>query len=253
MPSERIALISDCHGNSEALDAVLNDIKRRGIKYIRCLGDTVGYGPDPNGTLDRVRDNCFEVLLGNHDLAALDLQEAADFSGAAYGSAVWTREQLIQHGTRDPLGYLGTLQPAAQDGDVSYYHGSPRYPVTEYVTARDVGNTRKMKEIFDLIDRIAFIGHTHEAGLFLYDGSRVTHVPQVMVPDDYESPADKTLVNVGSVGQPRDSNPDACYVIFDGTKITYVRVPYDVQKVAEAIWQIPELDHFLGERILTGR
>jgi predicted phosphodiesterase len=156
------AIISDIHGNLEALDAVLADIKQQEISEIYCLGDIIGYGPNPRECIDRVRESCAFTILGNHDQAALFDPEG--FNAGAERAIFWTR-QMLESG--DPLGnearweFLGELPRMKREGEFLYVHGSARNPLNEYVFPEDVYNQRKMERIFGLVDKYCFQGHTH--------------------------------------------------------------------------------------------
>ena len=264
------AILSDIHGNLEALQAVLADIEARGIEEVICLGDVIGYGPNPRVCLELVRDADI-LLLGNHEDALLSGQ-AETFNRRARRSMDWTREQLW--GEEIPEEEAGEarriftrfkLQATDPDDEAVFYvHGSPRNPTKEYVTPRDSRDARKMGAIFEMIGRLCFVGHTHVPGVFVratdvsrisYDASRMTY--------SYSSPeglfgvyicsGEKALVNVGSVGQPRDKDPRACYVTFDMDTVVYHRVEYDVEAVVARIRASSVLDDSLGERLRLGR
>ena len=246
------AIISDIHGNLEALQAVLADIETKNIGQIFCLGDVVGYGPNPCECVDLVMglDVC---LLGNHDQAALFDPEG--FNEGAEQAIFWTRS--ILEGSTGPKAeqrweFLGELDRRIEfeDQKAIYVHGSARNPLNEYVFPDDVFNQVKMEKIFALIPQYCFQGHTHIPGVF-------TESLEFHSPDElnycYELGNSKVMVNVGSVGQPRDNDPRASYVIVDGNQLTFHRVDYDVDATSRKIYDIPELDNFLGDRIRDGR
>lgn len=246
------AIISDIHSNYEALLAVAEDIEKQEgkIEKIICLGDVVGYGPNPCECVDMVMD-CDVAILGNHDQGALFDPEG--FNTGAERAIFWTRTQL--ENAQDPMAearweFLGDRPRSYKEGDYLFVHGSARNPLNEYVFPEDVYNPRKMEKIFQVVDRYCFQGHTHVPGVF-------TENLQFLSPSDlngrYKLDGRKTLVNVGSVGQPRDLDPRACYVLLEDDTIIYRRVEYDVQKTREKIHAIPELDPFLGDRLLEGR
>ena len=250
------ALISDIHGNLEALDAVLADIKNKGISEIYCLGDIIGYGPNPRECIDRVM-SCQLCLLGNHDQGALFDPEG--FNPGAERAIFWTREQLEKG---DPAGnekrweFLGELPRQHREGDFLYVHGSARNPLNEYVFPEDIYNQRKMDRIFALIDRYCFQGHTHVPGVFtesLQDDSYLFQSPEELDDSTHKLDERKTMINVGSVGQPRDGNWRACYVLLDDKQLTFQRVEYDIDTTIRKIHEIPDLDNFLGDRLRDGR
>ncbi len=244
------AIISDIHGNLEGLEAVLADIKTQGIEEIYCLGDIVGYGPNPRECIDLVMQ-CNACLLGNHDQGALFDPEG--FNSGAERAIFWTRKMLE---TGDPAGnerrweFLGELPRMIREGDYLYVHGSARNPLNEYVFPEDIHNQRKMERIFSLVDKYCFQGHTHIPGVFTEDLN-------FLAPEDidfkYTLASKKVLVNVGSVGQPRNGDNRSSYLILDDNEIRFQRVSYELEKTAEKIYAIPELDNFLGERLRDGR
>jgi diadenosine tetraphosphatase ApaH/serine/threonine PP2A family protein phosphatase len=247
------ALISDIHGNIEALRAVLADIRQQDVTDVYCLGDIVGYGPNPCECLDAVMQNCRVTILGNHDQAALFDPEG--FNPVALQAIYWTRDQLEKQANSAPAGndrwtFLGELPRQQQEGDILFVHGSPREPTNEYVFPEDVYNQRKMDALFDRFERVCFQGHTHIPGVFTASREFVT-------PEECEYRfrigADKLMVNVGSVGQPRDNDPRACYVIVNDELITYRRVDYAVEETIRKIYGVLQLDNMLGDRLRSGR
>jgi diadenosine tetraphosphatase ApaH/serine/threonine PP2A family protein phosphatase len=253
----RRALISDIHANLEALEVVLDDIKGQDVAEIYCLGDIIGYGPNPRECIDRVIDHCSKSLLGNHDQGALF--DPDGFNIGAERAIFWTREQLENpndRGNERRWDFLSELPRTFRNEAFLFVHGSPRNPLQEYIFPEDIYNHRKMERLFQLVERYCFQGHTHVPGIF-------TESYQFFAPDEidnqYTLGDGKVMVNVGSVGQPRDGDPRACYVILedgdDGgpARITYRRVPYDFEATIQKIYAIPELDSFLGDRLRQGR
>lgn len=247
------AIISDIHGNMEALKSVLAHIKEQKIDEIFCLGDTVGYGPNPCECLDLVMENCKVCLLGNHDQGALFDPEG--FNSGAERAIFWTRSQLEKSGgNRDALDqrwdFLGSLPRIHRDDPWLYVHGSARNPVNEYVFPEDIYNKKKMEKLFSLITKGCFQGHTHVPGVF-------SESCDFLSPDElgyvYEVADQKFMVNVGSVGQPRDGDNRSCYVVQEDDRITFHRVEYDFDIPANKIYAISDLDNFLGDRIKQGR
>ena len=247
------AIISDIHGNLEALRAVLAHIKPQGVDEIFCLGDVVGYGPQPCECLDQVIESCKVGLLGNHDQGAMFDPEG--FNSGAERAIFWTREQLENStGPRDQIDrrwdYLGTLPRIYRDDPWLYVHGSPRNPVNEYVFPEDIYNQKKMEKLFGLINRCCFQGHTHVPGVFLESLEFISPEQNDYV---YQLGDERFMVNVGSVGQPRDGDPRACYVIQEDSTLTFHRVEYDINVTADLIYKTPDLDNFLGDRLKEGR
>ena len=246
------ALISDIHSNLEALEAVLADIRGQQISEIFCLGDLVGYGPNPCECIDLIRQ-CKVCLLGNHDQGALFDPEG--FNSGAERAIFWTREQL-ENGRGSPAertqrwDFLGELRRNYQEGNFLFVHGSARNPLNEYVFPEDIYNRRKMEKIFALLARYAFQGHTHVPGVFTED---MNFLSPEELNCEYRMTDQKAMVNVGSVGQPRDGDPRACYAILEDGLVRFRRVEYPVEKTIAKIYQVPELDNFLGDRLRDGR
>jgi diadenosine tetraphosphatase ApaH/serine/threonine PP2A family protein phosphatase len=251
------AIISDIHSNLEALQAVLKDIKQFDVEDIYCLGDVVGYGPNPRECVDLVMA-CKLVLLGNHDQGAMFDPEG--FNPPAERAIFWTRDQLESspesRTAREKRWEFLAERPRyfKEDGKL-YVHGSARNPLNEYVFPEDIYNQRKMERIFALVERYCFQGHTHVPGIFteqapddLYQFSSPEEIELVHKLDNR-----KTLCNVGSVGQPRDGDWRACYILLDGETIRYRRVEYDIDATVRKIYAVPELENFLGDRLRDGR
>ena len=246
------AILSDIHGNLEALDAVQADMASQGVDSVYCLGDIVGYGPNPRECIDRVMTYQLSIL-GNHDQGAL--YDPEGFSSGAERAIFWTRDQL-EMDSGDPTKqsrrweFLSELPRTHREGQFTYVHGSVRNPLSEYVFPEDVHNFRKLEKIFALIERYAFQGHTHVPGVFTEDGR---FLDPEEIAGRYPLPSGKMMVNVGSVGQPRDGDPRACYVILTDNQVEFRRVGYPVEKTMEKIYKIPELDPFLADRLQDGR
>lgn len=248
----KLALISDIHSNLESLEAVLDDIKQQQITEVYCLGDVVGYGPNPRECIDRVMD-CRLCLLGNHDQGALFDPEG--FNSGAERAIFWTRSQLEATGGNSSdrhrrWDFLGELPRNHQEGDLLFVHGSARNPLNEYVFPEDIYNKRKLEKIFALIRRHAFQGHTHVPGVFtenynFFSPEELNH--------EYRLTEEKAMINVGSVGQPRDGDPRACYVVLEDGLVRFRRVAYPFEKTIQKIYDIPDLDNFLGDRLRDGR
>lgn len=271
----RRALISDIHGNLEALEVVLDDIKAQGISEIYCLGDVIGYGPNPRECIDRVMEHCTVTLLGNHDQGAMF--DPDGFNIGAERAIFWTREQLEKGGDRAEnerrWDFLTELPRSHRNGPFLFVHGSPRNPLSEYIFPEDIYNHRKMERLFQLVDRYCFQGHTHVPGVFT-EGYQF-YAPEE-IENEYTLGEGKLLINVGSVGQPRDGDNRACYVILDDgrpaagpgngslsdtadvpatgpIRITYRRLPYDFETTIQKIYAVDQLEPFLGDRLRQGR
>jgi predicted phosphodiesterase len=283
----RRALISDIHGNLEALEVVLDDIQSQGITEIMCLGDIIGYGPNPRECIDRVMETCRITLLGNHDQGAMFDPEG--FNIGAERAIFWTREQLENSGDRANnerrWEFLGELPRTYRIGPYLFVHGSPRNPLSEYIFPEDIYNHRKMERLFQLVGQYCFQGHTHVPGIFT---ENFQFFSPEEIDQEYTLGEGKLMINVGSVGQPRDGDNRACYVVFedgleeggdDGEqeseggpgrggspdspeqpltpvtppKIIYRRLPYDFETTIRKIYSISELEPFLGDRLRQGR
>ena len=249
--SVKRAIISDIHSNLEAFQAVLQDIESQGITEIYSLGDTVGYGPNPIECVELVRKRIALCLLGNHDQASLFDPEG--FNNSAERAIFWTREQLENPripGSNDRWDFLNGLPRIHREENTLYVHGSPRNPLNEYVFQEDIYHERRMERLFSAIPKYSFQGHTHVPGIFTEDRDFYT-------PDDismrYVLGEKKAMINVGSVGQPRDRDPRACYVVLEGNVVTYRRVEYDYEATIEKIVPITELDNYLGQRLREGK
>lgn len=249
----RTAILSDIHGNLAALEAVLEDVRTQTVDEIVCLGDVVGYGPRPRECLDKAMEFAFTVL-GNHDSSAIFDPEG--FNTTAERAIFWTREQLHTADTpalcRRRLEFICKMPRVVQRDGQLFVHGSPRGPTTEYVFPEDTQNPRKMDKLFSLVTRVCFQGHTHVPGIFTNENRFIRGGD---VPDRFRlvDSTTKWMVNVGSVGQPRDGDPRSCYVIWDDDTVTFRRVPYDIEQTVREIEAEPELDDMLGYRLREGR
>lgn len=274
------AIVSDIHGNLEAFTVVLEEIQRRGIEHIVCLGDVVGYGPNPMECLDLVASRCRATLMGNHDFAVF--YEPFNFNSGAEAACFWTRQQFEDDPDSQRRAnrwkFLGNLPVRVRTDRFLGVHASPRRPINEYIFPDDIyTNPGKFVSIFERFEHLCFVGHTHVPGVFL-EG------PDFYSPDELDYKFDltdeKAIINVGSVGQPRDRDPRTSFVIVhdgraefeggagggggegggpipppgpSGPYIEFVRLPYDVDTTVKKVEAISELDNFLGTRLLDGR
>jgi len=249
-----IAIVSDIHANLEAFEAVLADIRSKKIGEIYCLGDVVGYGPNPRECLLKAIP-FKKTLMGNHEEAVLYYAE--DFNDKARAAIEWTRAQLNaperpKEENYELWNFLDSMERSAMLGEKAMLvHASPRMPTREYVLPKDVTNGPKMRALFEAQPvPLCFGGHTHVPGVFTED-------PRFLSTEDlggeYRLDGSKVLVNVGSVGQPRDGDPRAAYVTFDGARVRFQRVAYDVQSTVAKIRAIDALPEFLAGRLLKGR
>lgn len=247
------AFISDIHANLEALTAVLEDIRRHGYEEINCLGDVVGYGPDPVACTDLVRQHCAVTILGNHDEALV--KGAWGFNQVARTAMEWTRRQLkpsiFRLGSRERWRFLTSLPLRHEWNGFLLVHGSPREPTSEYILPRDAewAPPGMFQELFGAFETVCLVGHTHMAGVF-EEGPRFT--PQAKLGETFRRDGRKLIINVGSVGQPRDHDPRACYLSFADDVFRFHRVEYPVEVTQKKIRNNRELDDRLGDRLGTG-
>jgi len=237
------ALISDIHGNLEALDAVLAEIETRRPRRVLCLGDVVGYGASPNECLAKVRKRCELVLLGNHDAAASGGPEAARFNIYARVAAEWTAKTL----TRENREYLQRLPLTSSEGSSFLVHASPACPRDwEYLLDRFDAEP----QFHYFTEPICFIGHTHQPAVYMADPAGTKSLPLSNVTLE---PDRRYIINVGSVGQPRDHDPRACFVVYHEAagEVEFVRVPYDIEG-AQAKIRAAQLPEVLAARLATG-
>ena len=242
----RVAVISDIHANLPALEAALAAIADADVEETWCLGDVVGYGAHPDSCAELVTEHCQICLVGNHDLAALDELDITSFSAAAAEAVEWTRENA----KTETLDFLRDLEPQGEREGISLFHASPRDPIWEYVLS--------IEQAEENIDRqprpVSLIGHSHVALYFTRpgDGGRV-HGAQAGDGARIELENDSWLVNPGSVGQPRDGDPRAAWLELDTEDgmARYHRVPYEIDRAAEAIAEAG-LPRHLAERLYLG-
>jgi diadenosine tetraphosphatase ApaH/serine/threonine PP2A family protein phosphatase len=251
------ALISDIHANIEALTVVMDDIQKRGVEVVYCLGDVIGYGPSPRECIDMIQQKSQFTLCGNHEEAVLF--NAEDFNPKARRAIDWTREQLnsekYERQKNNALwDFLGELRKRVREDGAMYVHASPRQPTREYVLPKDVKDRAKLESIFQEFDtcEICFVGHTHIPGVFT-DDFQFRYARQLDNRFELGSYPGKKLINVGSVGQPRDGDNRSCYVLFDGTVVEWVRLSYDYQKTMDKIRQVEDLADYLAVRLEEGR
>ena len=249
----RTAIISDIHANLPALEAVLADIEVRGIERIFCLGDVIGYGPEPRECLQMCAS--FEVnLMGNHEEAVLF--DPVGFNPRAKAAVEWTKQQLMNADCpREENAVLwktlDSMKKTYEEEDVFLAHGTPRDPIREYLFVHDCEeDPTKLEELFDSFTAsTAFVGHTHIAGVF-------TPEPRFQNPDEiggrFQMGKARAIVNVGSVGQPRDGDPRSSYVVLDGDQVEFCRVEYSVEETVRRFRRTP-LPENLALRLVEGR
>jgi len=251
-----IAILSDVHANLEALTAVYKDLTQRGIKRVFFLGDIVGYGPNPAEVLDFIKNFEFS-LLGNHDEACIK-GPPKSFNAAAQNAVWWTRRRICpeemmgafirpgEYQRRKELWeYLQKLTPVRTVGEMLFVHDNPSAPGSwRYVLKREEADAcfKAHPNI-----RAFFFGHSHVPAVWYENGSYPAEPGKRY---DFKR---RVMVNVGSVGQPRDKDPRACYVIMETDCFRFYRIPYDVQKTQAKIRGCQELDQVLADRLAQGR
>jgi diadenosine tetraphosphatase ApaH/serine/threonine PP2A family protein phosphatase len=238
-------VISDIHANLAALEAVLEDAPD--FDELWCLGDLVGYGPNPNECIDRIRNLDHTSLAGNHDWAALGKLSLRSFNAVARAANEWTRQELTS-GSRT---YLNGLSPSLQQGDFALAHGSPREPVWEYIMS-----AKTAYHNFEYFSTpVCLVGHTHVPVLFKLDEEH-DRAEAVLppLPEPLRLGPERAIVNPGSVGQPRDGDPRASYAMLDTDDMTwdFRRVSYSIEITQERM-RAKGLPQLLIDRLDAGR
>ncbi|MDD5673910.1 MAG: metallophosphoesterase family protein [Chitinivibrionales bacterium] len=243
----RWAFISDIHANSEALEAVVKDIDTQGIDQIACLGDVVGYGANPNECIDLVEKRCPIVILGNHDAAAIGQLSTQHFNIHAKIAIEWTAGALTEHART----FLGGLQLKSVQPPATLVHATPYEPnMWYYITSLEEAAFNF--QFFDT--QLCFVGHTHIPIIIVLEDNHEIYVHQDTTLEFSSMSKARFLINLGSVGQPRDHNPAACYGIYDADKctFTYRRVHYDVGQTQAKMRKI-KMPDFLINRLEEGK
>jgi predicted phosphodiesterase len=243
----RIAIISDIHANLDALEAAFADIETQQIDEVVCLGDVVGYGPNPNECIALVNKRCPVTLLGNHDAAAIGKLSTQHFNIHAKIAIEWTSEHLSEQSRT----FLENLPITKTLDDRTYVHATPYEPkMWYYITSLEEAafNFQFFGSIF------CFVGHTHIPMIIVLDERKELYVHQGDHIDYGDLKNSRLLINVGSVGQPRDRNPNLCYSIIDSgaQRFEYRRIPYDIARV-QAKMRKAKLPEFLALRLQEGR
>ena len=238
----RYALLSDIHGNLEALQAVLKDIDTRSIDKIVCLGDIVGYYPDPEKCVELIKECAVKCVAGNHDYAAIGRIDTNTFTYYAFVAMEWTKKNISAHSRQ----FLETLPLQDFDGDLFFAHASP-YRSQDWAYVFPDSEEVIFEAFNNLSHRLNFIGHTHWPSIMLQENDRI-----ILLPDRSITTRDNQyyLVNVGSVGQPRDFDSRSSYAIYDSEKheISLTRVKYDYHSTQKKIIK-HRLPQFLAERL----
>jgi predicted phosphodiesterase len=242
----RVAVLSDIHGNRQAFEAVLADVATAGADELWCLGDLVGYGADPNACVDLAREHAAVCLAGNHDLAVTGALPLDEFSRGAEIAARWTQEVIEE----EHLAYLASLEPAGAAEGIGLYHASPRDPIWEYVLSALLAEM-----CFDVApERICLIGHSHVALSFVRREGEIATGERRQGGVEAAVGAGEWLLNPGSVGQPRDGDPRAAWLLLDTAagSAAWRRIDYDVAGAAAAIRRA-RLPDSLAERLGYGQ
>lgn len=235
----KTAVISDVHSNIEALSAVFSELEQTGIERVICLGDIVGYGADPDDCLHLIKDKCEVVIRGNHDSAVSGSDEYSSFNPEAEEAIYWTRNRISE----EWKSYLESLPMIFEENGIIYVHASPHKPERwSYIVSREDA----LFEFRYFKGSAAFIGHSHLSGIFCHDGD--TFDNEVILNEEK-----RYIINVGSVGQPRDGNSNAAYAVYDDKlkSVNINRVAYNVESAAEKIIDAG-LPNFLSSRLTAG-
>jgi diadenosine tetraphosphatase ApaH/serine/threonine PP2A family protein phosphatase len=229
----RVVIISDIHSNVPALEAVLKDAPSD--LPIWCLGDLVGYGPNPNECVELLRDLEVECIVGNHDWAVMNKVDVQGFNPDAQHSVIWTQMQLKP----ENLAYLESLPLSLTKGDFTLVHGSPREPVWEYILYPPIARLN----FAYFSTSYCFVGHTHVPVIFRFqtkDGERVCESEQLIENGPQPLGKGRLIINPGSVGQPRDGDARASYAILDTDALTleHRRIHYDIAEIQERMERV---------------
>ncbi len=244
----RVGFISDIHGNFEALEVALSRLSREGVDRVVCAGDLVGYGADPIKCVEAVQKTADVVVAGNHDWAAVGKTDITYFNIYGRKAIVWTSNVLPPHQRK----FLADLDLSYADESWCVVHSTPHRP-QDWNYILTPGDALRQFEFFE--KRICFVGHSHVPAVFSEKGGAFG----ISIPFNEESlllqltPDDRYIINVGSVGQPRDGDPRGCVVIFDADELTvkFIRFFYPVDRAQEKIISAG-LPSFLAERLGQG-
>ncbi|WP_173473270.1 metallophosphoesterase [Fibrobacter succinogenes] len=238
-------ICSDIHSNATAFKAVLESMRDNGVERKVCLGDIVGYGVDTDECVDLVRENMDFCLIGNHDSVAVKNESSEGFNPYAKQAIEWTQKHL----SKESVAYIRSLPYIHEENDICFVHASPLSPA-DWVYVTDLEDALNAFDHFS--ERYCFVGHTHSPVII---ASRPLAIPKIL--DEYEyviANTERLLVNVGSVGQPRDRDPRACWCLLDTeTKcVRLIRVEYDIRETQSRMKK-QGLPSFLIDRLSVGR
>lgn len=244
----RYGVFSDVHGNLEALDAVFELFRQQEVGAWLCLGDLVGYGPNPNECIERVAAlKRLQIVGGNHDFAVVGLKPMDRFQNFAARSLTWTKRHLKEENRN----YLMRLPRLVEGSQFTLAHGSPRDPIDEYILT----SRQYLDNLAHFRTSVCFVGHTHAAGVFMTDSLGIIQHRKLQEKETIMlDPQNKMIVNVGSVGQPRDGDPRAAAMVYDSDQgtVQIFRAEYNIESVQKKMRQA-SLPLFLIERLSYGR
>jgi diadenosine tetraphosphatase ApaH/serine/threonine PP2A family protein phosphatase len=241
----RTAIISDVHANQEALEAVMQRIDREQVDRTICLGDVVGYGDSPDECCRMLMDRRVMSLLGNHDAAVTGAMDEAYYYEGARRALQWTRDRLSDASYK----WLYALPFTRVEDDVAFFHSAPILP-SGYFYVVQASEAQTHAQVLDRLRPLSFIGHAHLTVAFQIGEKKVKSVEAKQIKPKADS---RFIINVGSVGQPRDRDPRACFTIWDSDKqvLTFVRVEYDIESAAAKIVSAG-LDEKFAKRLFLG-
>jgi diadenosine tetraphosphatase ApaH/serine/threonine PP2A family protein phosphatase len=235
----KIAFLSDVHSNLEALTVALASLEKFAPDEIICLGDVVGYGADPEECLELVRQRCSIILMGNHDAAVIGREDLTYFNDFARAAVLWTRSRLASRHKE----ILADFPMVIKQDDMHLVHSTPKNPEAwDYIFS-----SHDVYDQFPAVDgKICFVGHSHVPGEYKEPRERLTF-------SENEPRSQRRIVNVGSVGQPRDRDPRLCYALYDSDReeVQFIREEYDIETAANKIKRAG-LPPFLAERLFSG-
>jgi len=240
----RYAILSDVHSNLEAIEGVLEDVSKRKIEDILFLGDSVGYGPNPNECIEILVGRCKILLAGNHDWGVLGLTDVSYFNEYARAAIEWTKKILTEENGKILRSF--PVKKEVKEKNILLVHSTPKDP-EEWYYLLTLWDAEISFHYFE--NKFCFLGHSHQPFIIerLPSGELVTHKDTAPI-----GKTQRYIMNVGSVGQPRDGDPRACYAIVDDEKMEIVRVPYDVESVQMKMGR-EGLPQFLIERLAKGK
>ncbi len=239
----RYGIVSDIHSNLEAFEAVLDALSKEKIDRYICVGDIVGYGADPRACIKKVRQLNIVTVLGNHDAGCIGFTDLSYFNEHAKAAVIWTKEILNQ----SDLEYLKTLRLVIEMGDFTLVHGTLDNPEAFHYM---LDTYRALRSFDAMKTRILFVGHSHVPGIFEYKKDNLKYFYQKKIKPSENA---KYIVNTGSVGQPRDGDSRASFVIYDTdqNEIYIKRIEYDIEKARKKILKT-DLPPILADRLSRG-